>query len=87
MASFRQHCLQANYQTRVWHLCEEQAPAIQLPAEHGWVFDRNGIIEIKWMNCQPAPDEVYLLPFYFSKHIFNVQQIFSHLIAFSIYKF
>ena len=28
MAALRQHCLRANYQTRVWRLCHEQTPAI-----------------------------------------------------------
>ena len=28
------------------------------PADHGWVFDEDGLIVINWMDCHPAPDEV-----------------------------
>ena len=58
MAALRQHCLRANYQTCIWHLCQEQTPDIPSPADHGRVFDEDGLIGINWMDCQPAPDEV-----------------------------
>ena len=58
MAALRQHCLRANYQTCIWRLCEEHTPDIPSPADHGWVFDEDGLIGINWMDCQPAPDEV-----------------------------
>jgi hypothetical protein len=58
MAALRQHCLRANYQTCIWRLCQEQTPFIPSPSDYGWVFDKDGLIGINWMDCQPAPDEV-----------------------------
>lgn len=33
---------------------------IQDPVTHGWKVGDDGSIEIDWMDCQPAPDEVFL---------------------------
>ena len=30
------------------------------PVKHGWKVGDDGSIEIDWMDCQPAPDEVFL---------------------------
>ena len=46
------------YQTRIWResllLYKNEVD----PQEHSWVPEENGDLDIKWMTCNPAPDEV-----------------------------
>ena len=55
----RQHINRANYQSFIWRKSTEQWTNIEDPVQHGWILDEDGILDIKWMTCQPAPDEVY----------------------------
>ena len=33
-------------------------PEIPTPDGHGWYFADDAELEIKWMDCNPAPDEI-----------------------------
>ena len=54
----RLHIRRANYQAYIWRqsLVSQQHEAD--PQEHGWCLDDEGCLDIQWMNCRPAPDEV-----------------------------
>ena len=58
-SSLYQHCLRANYQCSVWRLSLEAQPTIPSPQNYGWIIDDDGI-NIKWMDCKPAPEEVFI---------------------------
>ena len=55
------HMMRANYQAHIWRqsLIAEQT---QLdPLNHGWTRnEHDNNLEVKWMRCNPAPDEVLL---------------------------
>jgi hypothetical protein len=55
------HTKRANYQARIWResLINNQSEVD--PLEHGWMLDENQVIDIKWMTCNPAPEEVSIL--------------------------
>ena len=57
-----EHCRRANYQSRVWRLALEAIPEEYSPIGHGWEYslkeDGRRNLEIKWMSCKSAPDEV-----------------------------
>ena len=57
-SSFLQHCKRANYQSCVWRLGFEINPDVPLPEDYGWHLDDLSKLEITWMTCKPAPDEV-----------------------------
>ena len=55
------HILRANYQAFIWRECLVRCQTVIDPKENGWtigVDDNN--LEIKWMECNTAPDEVML---------------------------
>ena len=35
------------------------------PIENGWTLDNDGGFSIKWMRCNPAPDEVRIRQVFF----------------------
>ena len=55
--SLRKHVQRANYQCRLWR--EALIPMVNIPdpVAHG---GDDGSLEIDRMDCQPAPDEVFL---------------------------
>ena len=57
-SSLRQHISRSNYQTKIWRLSLASNPEIPSPDGHGWYFDERGELEIRWMDCRPAPDEI-----------------------------
>ena len=48
----------ANYQARIWRLSTLPSPNVPSPDTHGWSFDENGDIIIKWLGTKPAPEEI-----------------------------
>ena len=59
-SSLRKHVQRANYQSRIWREALTSMVNIPDPVKHGWKGGDDGSIEIDWMDCQPAPDEVFL---------------------------
>ena len=60
-SSLVKHISRGNYQTRIWRLSLQSFVEIPDPSLRGWkVFNENGeaTIQIDWMDCKPAPDEV-----------------------------
>ena len=58
--ALKQHILRCNYQARIWRLAFESNPTYPEFHNHGWYFE-NEAIKIRWMTCQPAPNEVLSL--------------------------
>ncbi|KAG1650788.1 hypothetical protein GQR58_027743 [Nymphon striatum] len=58
--ALKQHILRCNYQARIWRLAFENNPVYPEIHEHGWYLE-NQAIKIRWMTCQPAPNEVLSL--------------------------
>lgn len=54
------HLMKANYQARIWKESLLQFHSNLDPLENGWTLDEDGGFSIKWMRCNPAPDEVLL---------------------------
>ena len=54
----RLHAMRANYQAYIWRQSLLQYQDEMDPTEHGWLIDIDGNLDIKWMDCNPAPDEV-----------------------------
>ena len=53
------HAMRANYQARIWRESLVQFQSEVNPEDHGWFVDEsNDQLDIKWMRCNPAPDEV-----------------------------
>ena len=59
-SSLRKHLQRANYQCRIWR--EALTPVVNIPdpVTHGWKVGDDGSLEIDWMDCKPALDEVFL---------------------------
>ena len=60
-SSLRKHVDRANYQCRIWKLSLRSLYEVPSPTLHGWKQsedDGNGELEIDWMDCLPAPEEV-----------------------------
>ena len=55
--SLKQHIKRSNYQVYVWRSCLQELTNIAEPIGNGWVMTDNKI-DIEWMTCSPAPDEV-----------------------------
>ena len=53
----RQHMKRSNYQTYIWRKSRENFVSEDSPVNHGW-FINNDQLDILWMTCKPAPDEV-----------------------------
>ena len=58
--ALKQHILRCNYQARIWRLAFESNPTYPEIHNHGRYFE-NQAIKIRWMTCQPAPNEVLSL--------------------------
>ena len=54
----RLHARRANHQAEIWRDSLIQYQDELNPEEYGWMVDENGDLDIKWMNCNPAPEEV-----------------------------
>jgi len=54
------HMMRANYQARIWKESLLQFHSNLDLLENGWTLDEDGGFSIKWMRCNPAPDEVLL---------------------------
>ena len=53
------HAMRANYQARIWRESLVQFQSEVNSEDHGWFIDgTNDQLDIKWMRCNPAPDEV-----------------------------
>lgn len=52
-----QHCIRANYQTFIWRQCFTPIIDLDVPNNHGWCMNE-GKLDIQWMTCNPAPEEV-----------------------------
>lgn len=57
-STFRLHVQRANYQAAVWRRALDQKMCAPSPEGHGWEQDADGCICIKWLQTQPAPEEV-----------------------------
>ena len=60
----KEHINRANYQTYIRHNCLKQFTAIENPEEHGWCLI-DGKLDVLWMTCNPAPEEVSMVQFPF----------------------
>ena len=60
VSSLRKHVQRANYQCRTWREALALKVNIPDPVSHGWKVGDDGSLEIDWMDCQSAPDEVFL---------------------------
>ena len=55
------HMMRANYQAYIWR--QSLGPQ-QTEVDHGWLRDEeSNCLDIKWMRCNPAPDEVRFIVF------------------------
>ena len=61
------HVERANYQARIWKNSLHPMFNVLDPVGHGWCLDDEGKIDINWMDCKPAPEEVKLYNFQFLK--------------------
>ena len=57
---FQQHCKRANYQTYIWRQCFNTMMETDEPTDCGWCMD-DGKLDIQWITCNPAPDEVHII--------------------------
>ena len=48
----------ANYQARIWKSSLTATINALDPVGHGWCSDENENLDIKWMTCNPTPEEV-----------------------------
>ena len=61
--AFVQHCKRANYQSCIWRLALQGTPNVPSPVDYGWHHDDvEDNLNITWMTCRPAPDEVRTVP-------------------------
>ena len=54
----KQHIICANYQEFIWHKSLEPFMRQHSPEGHGWCLIEEKL-DVLWMTCNPAPDEVY----------------------------
>ena len=55
--SLRLHILRANYQAGIWLRALENFIYAPAPDGHGWTIN-DGQLNILWMTCKPAPEEI-----------------------------
>ena len=55
----KQHVMRSNYQTYVWRKSLEAFMSLNNPENYGWYINEEKM-DVLWMTCNPAPDEVYL---------------------------
>ena len=67
-SSLKQHCLRANYQSKIWRDCIADEFFVPPPEGHGWTIT-DGEINIKWMDCKPAPGKVSLVFFISDRYL------------------
>ena len=65
----KQHIIRVNYQILIWRKCLDNFMALNQPWEYSWCINEEKL-DVKWMTCNPAPDEVVLFLF-FRKFFFN----------------
>ena len=52
------HIDRANYQVGIWRRSNDQYMNLDCPtSSNGWMW-RNSMLDVKWMSCNPAPDEI-----------------------------
>ena len=64
----KQQYLHASYQSKIWRDCIADEFFVPPPEGHGWTIT-NGEINIKWMDCKPAPEEVSLVFFISDRYL------------------
>ena len=52
-----QHIARSNYQSQIWRKATTSLISVSNPINHGWYMN-NDLLDIKWMTCKPAPEEV-----------------------------
>ena len=52
-----QHIKRLSYQAHIWQSSFDQFIRVDSPLGNGWFMD-DSRLEIQWMTCNPAPDEV-----------------------------
>ena len=52
-----QHIKRVSYQTHIWQRSLDQFIRVDSPVGNGWFMDESRL-DIQWMTCNPAPDEV-----------------------------
>ena len=52
-----QHIKRVSYQTHIWQRSLDQFIRVDSPVGNGWFMD-DSRLDIQWMTCNPAPDEV-----------------------------
>ena len=52
-----QHIKRVSYQTHIWQRSLDQFIRVDSPVGNGWFMD-DSRLDIKWMTCNPVPDEV-----------------------------
>ena len=67
-SSLKEHCLRANYQSKIWRDCIADEFFVPPPEGHGSTI-ADGEINIKWMDCKPAPEEVSLVFFISDRYL------------------
>ena len=54
-----QHINRVSYQTHIWQRSLDQFIRVDSPVGNGWFMD-DSRLDIQWMICNPAPDEVWI---------------------------
>ena len=61
---FKQKIVQVDYQTLTWRQCLENFIVVKQPREYGLcIYEEK--IDIKWIFCEPAPEQVAVFVFVF----------------------
>ena len=55
------HIQRANYQAAIWRRSLEANPDVPSPVGRGWRTGEDGMLEVKWMEQSPAPDQLIIL--------------------------
>ena len=74
-----QHLRRANYQAWIWR--NDMVPQMNVdePIDHGW-HSNQGLLDIEWMACKPAPEEVIKLTiFYFANLLHAMTKLIRNL--------
>ena len=70
------HTRRANYQAHIWRDSLVQIQEQLDPTDYGWMTDDSGCLDIEWMTCKPAPDEVFKnFPMYLRRVKFRESKI------------
>jgi hypothetical protein len=77
------HVMRANHQARIWRESLLQHQSEVDPLEHGWTLDDDGGFAIKWMRCNPAPEEVRI-NILFTFYTFNKMKCYYGTLIFAL---